>query len=284
MSRTQFRNLTISNAFIFSAAMADEEICRRVIELALGIPIAKVHVCTEKTMVYHPEYHGVRLDVYAADDKNTRFNIEMQVVFQRWLPKRDRYYHSQLDMDLLSVGESYENLPDTYVIFICDFDPFGKGLYRYTCETRCCEENFPIQNGTKSIYLNTKGRNSQDVQPELVEFLRYIRATQEECEGEFYDPFVKHLQEKVRRIKDDRSMEERYMLLEEMMRNERKAGILEGRRREKAECVIALLETKGEVTSGLRSRIESEESLEKLSQWLLLAAGSASPEDFAKKM
>ena len=37
---------------------------------------AKVHVCTEKTMAYHPEYHGIRLDVYADDANHTRFNIE----------------------------------------------------------------------------------------------------------------------------------------------------------------------------------------------------------------
>ena len=65
MKDTNFSDLTIKNAFMFSAVMTDEEICRKVIELALGIPIAEVHVHTEKTMAYHPEYHGIRLDVYA---------------------------------------------------------------------------------------------------------------------------------------------------------------------------------------------------------------------------
>ena len=35
-------------------------------------------------------------------------------------------------IDALLTGESYDRLPDTYVIFICDFDPFGDQLYRYT--------------------------------------------------------------------------------------------------------------------------------------------------------
>ena len=39
-------------------------------------------------MAYHSEYHGVRLDVYAADEKHTRYNVEMQVVRQDYLPKK----------------------------------------------------------------------------------------------------------------------------------------------------------------------------------------------------
>ena len=131
MEKKKFKDLTIRDAFLFAAVMTDQEICRKLLELSLGITIASVQVQTEKTMAYHSEYHGVRLDVYAADEKHTRYNVEMQVVRQDYLPKRSRYYHAQLDMDALLAGESYENLPDTYVIFICDFDPFGERFYRY---------------------------------------------------------------------------------------------------------------------------------------------------------
>lgn len=139
MATRKFKDLTIRDAFMFAAVMSDPEICRRVLELALGIPISEVHIQTEKTMAYHSEYHGVRLDVYAADANRIRFNVEMQVTLQKFLPKRSRYYHDQIDMDALLTGDSYENLPDTYVIFICDFDPFGDGLYRYSTGTYCRE-------------------------------------------------------------------------------------------------------------------------------------------------
>lgn len=284
MNRTQFKELTISNAFLFSAVMADEEICRRVIELALGIPIAKVHVCTEKTMAYHPEYHGIRLDVYAADEKRSRFNIEMQVVFQRYLPKRSRYYHSQLDMDALCTGETYENLPDTYVIFICDFDPFGKGLYRYTCRTKCEEENFAVDDGIKTIYLNARGQNSDDVPSELVNFLQYVRASWQESEADFQDSFVRCLQEKVKSIKADRSMEERYMLLEEMMRNERKEGLEKGRLSGIAESLLIVLRKKGTVSPALCRRITEENNVTRLSEWLSVATDAVSVEEFEQKM
>ena len=83
METRKFKDLTIRDAFMFAAVMSDPEICRRVLELALGIPISEVHIQTEKTMAYHSEYHGVRLDVYAADADRTRFNVEMQVTLQK---------------------------------------------------------------------------------------------------------------------------------------------------------------------------------------------------------
>ena len=75
MITRKFKELTIRDAFMFAAVMSDPEICRRVLELALGIPISEVHIQTEKTMAYHSEYHGVSPDVYAADADRTRFNV-----------------------------------------------------------------------------------------------------------------------------------------------------------------------------------------------------------------
>ena len=49
METRKFKDLTIRDAFMFAAVMSDPEICRRVLELALGIPISEVHIQTEKT-------------------------------------------------------------------------------------------------------------------------------------------------------------------------------------------------------------------------------------------
>ena len=68
--------------------------------MVLGINIKEISISYEKCLIYNPEYKGVRLDVYANDENNTRYDIEMQVAEQE-LGKRIRYYHSQMDMDLL---------------------------------------------------------------------------------------------------------------------------------------------------------------------------------------
>ena len=67
-------------------------------------------------------------------------------------------YHAQMDMDALLIGESYDRLPDTYVIFICDFDPFGDQLYRYTARNMIYETNKLLADGNHTIILSTKGK------------------------------------------------------------------------------------------------------------------------------
>ena len=86
--------------------------------MVLGFPIARVEISKEKSVVYHPEYKGVRLDIYAQDEEQTCYNVEMQAASTPHLGKRSRYYHGQMDMDLLLSGRDYEDLPPAYVILI----------------------------------------------------------------------------------------------------------------------------------------------------------------------
>lgn len=284
MITRKFKDLTIRDAFMFAAVMSDPEICRRVIELALGIPISEVHIQTEKTMAYHSEYHGVRLDVYAADVNRTRFNVEMQVTLQKFLPKRSRYYHDQIDMDALLTGNSYENLPDTYVIFICDFDPFGDGLYRYSTRTVCTETGKYVNDGVETVYLNAHGQNRSDIPEELLQFLDYVKDTGRTGTVSTTDPFVRHLQVTIDTIKQNRSMEERYMLLEEMMRNEKQEGKQQGNIEGKQEFLLTALESKFSISTDLKEKIISETDINKLNTWFKLSLQASSQEDFEKSM
>ena len=230
MKNKTLQELTLKDNFLFGAVMLDEETCRQFLEIALGIEIERVKVSTEKSIVYHPEYHGVRLDAYARDEKNTCYNIEMQVE-KTAIVKRSRYYHGQMDMELLLKGMDYEKLPNSYVIFICCYDPFGQGKYKYTVEQRLRENpEYNYSDGSYTIFLNTKGTNKDEVSEELVNFLEFVNAELEESQQEYNDPFVARLQEKIRQIKSSRVMEERFMILKEMLQKERREGYEEGQR------------------------------------------------------
>lgn len=283
--KKQLKELTLKDNFMFGAVMIEEENCKRFLELALGFPIERVNVSKEKSIVYHPEYKGVRLDVYAKDERNTRYNVEMQVASKPELGKRTRYYHSQIDMELLLSGSDYTELPDVFVIFICDFDPFGSQKYRYTFERQCEEDSdLRLQEGCKTIFLSTSGNNDWEVSGELVKFLNFVKADLSESETDYDDDFVKKLQESIRRIKSDREMEERFMIFEEMLRDERAEGKAEGRAEGKAEAVLELLEELGDVPESLRSKIATENDLELLTKWLRLAAKANSLNEFLDNM
>ena len=228
-----FKELTIKDAFMFAAVMADEEKCRQFLSMALEMDITRVRVITEKSMAYHSEYKGVRLDVWAVEEnQKRRFNVEMQVLTNVNLMKRGRYYHAQIDMDALLAGENYRNLPDTYVIFICDFDYFKKKKYKYTFRNRCQEDmSIVSDDGNVTVFLSTRGENEDEVPTALVNFLKYVKNPDNPPEAVLEDAFVADIKEKVAAIKRDRNWEGRFMLLEELMEMERQEGQQKGEKR-----------------------------------------------------
>ena len=247
--KKQLKELTIKDNFMFGAVMTMPENCKDFLEMVLQTKLSEVVVSKEKSMIYHPEYKGVRLDVYANDEERTHYNVEMQVSKKPALGRRSRYYQSQIDMELLVSGEEYEELPDTYVIFLCDFDPFGQKKYRYTFSSECkeCKES-KLQDGRCTIFLSTHGENEDEVPKELVTFLRFVKAGLQESEQNFHDDYVEKLQRTIREIKRDREMEERFMILEEMLKDERKEGRAEGARL----SLCTILECKGEIPDVFR--------------------------------
>jgi predicted transposase/invertase (TIGR01784 family) len=226
--------------------------------------------------------------VYVKDEKQTRYNVEMQVEKKPALGKRSRYYQSQMDVEMLLTGEDYAGLPNTYVIFICDFDPIGEGKYRYTFRTKCEELlGMKLEDGRTAVFLNTHGKNKSEVPKELVTLLKYIREDIDESEREFHDSYVERLQKFIHEIKSNREMEERFMIFEEMLKDERAEGREEGLALglENAKSTLLLcLQSFGTVSETICDQIQSQQELEVLKQWTKIAFQSKSLEEFEKKI
>lgn len=269
------QELTLKDNFMFGAVMTDEENCREFLEFVLQKSLDRLEISKEKSMIYHPEYKGIRLDVYAKDEQNTHYNVEMQVLNKHNLSKRSRYYHSQMDMELLRRGEDYRDLPDTYVIFVCDFDPFGQSKYCYTFRNCCIEDHaLSLKDGCTTIFLSTCGKNEDEVPGKLVKFLEFVQADLEESGKDFEDTYVKKLQESIRRIKTNRDMEARYMTLEELLKEERAEAREEGRKegekegiREITDFVSFLMEKYGRIPICFWRGISERKDLTILQEW-----------------
>ena len=205
------------------------------------------------------------------------------------LGKRSRYYQSQMDMEMLLAGEDYAELPNTYVIFICDFDPFGKGKYRYTFQTTCRESpKADLEDGRTIVFLNAHGKSESEVPKELVTFLNYVKEDLAGSEKEFHDPYVEQLQKFVRNVKKSREMEERFMIFEEMLKEERAAGraegLIQGKIETARETLLLFLQSFGAVSKELSEQIQKQENLETLKQWTQIAFQSKSLEEFTEKI
>lgn len=70
---------------------------------------------------------GVTMDAVADADMNRVCNLEIQTDVRGLSPERGRYHGSILDVEYLNAGDDFSELPETYIIFICDHDPYGKG-------------------------------------------------------------------------------------------------------------------------------------------------------------
>ena len=205
--------LTLLNDFMFGAVMRDPEKCRKLLECILGVRIKKIEYIENQKVVDYlkVDAKGVRLDVYVEDDENTVYDIEMQATSKKELPKRMRYYQGMIDINTLQKSKKYSKLKKSYVIFICDFDLYGKGRHIYTFENRCIEDNsIAFGDEATKIVLSTKGI-VDDVNEELKGVLHYIGGEEPTTE------FAKELDEAVKKVKSSEEWRREYMTL--MMRD-----------------------------------------------------------------
>ncbi len=176
----EWEKLGISNDFIFSKLMQDKETCKTVLEVLLGFEVSDIrYIENEKTINIEDHSKSVRLDIYVEDGKRI-YNVEMQVVNRKNLMKRCRYYQAIIDLNSLKKGESYTSLKDSYIIFICTFDPFGRGLPKYTHETYCVEDlTRENQDGMHKVYFNCKAYEKEE-NPLIKTFLKYVNGKKDQ--------------------------------------------------------------------------------------------------------
>ncbi len=78
------------------------------------------------------------------------------------------------------------------------------------------------------VFLSTKGTNDADVPKELVNLLHYVENSTDAYVAEADDPNVRKLHDRVKELKRSRGWEASYMLLGELMDEQRKEGREEG--------------------------------------------------------
>ena len=113
-----------------SAVSRDTRYLKPLLEYILKIRIAKIELIEpQKTEKEGYASKGIRLDLYVEDEQHTIYSVEVQTTDKRNLPRRMRYYQSVIDIHVLSPGVDYQNLRKSFVIFICNYDPFGVGRF-----------------------------------------------------------------------------------------------------------------------------------------------------------
>ena len=257
---TKFENLTIQSNFMFKHVMGNKNLCQYFISNVMQCEVVDLeYIETEKELEPYFDSKCVRLDVIVVDKNNNRYNLEMQVrnVIGKetklpLLPKRARYYQSVMDMDMLQKGQTYDKLSPLVLVFVCAFDLFDEGRYVYTFKSRCLENlELELANDVTTMFLNANGV-AGNVTPQMVNFLEYVKTQVPN------DAYTRELEAEVARLKQDKEVRRKYMVLQAELRDTEiiafEAGEAQGH-------AVGLAE--GEVQGELKERLKNINALMK---------------------
>ena len=139
---------------------------------------------------------SIKLDIQAEDVHGRLMDIEIQRSDKGSGVRRARFHSSMIDRALLSKGKDFEDLVDTYVIFITEKDKFGMGVPLYHIERKIAEmDNALFGDGAHILYVNGEYKNLEHpvgslmhdfncknakdmVNPLLAEEVRYLKETE----------------------------------------------------------------------------------------------------------
>ena len=204
----RWEDLTITDDFMFCKVMSDPDICKELLEILLHIKIERLEFQEpQKSFKLTSESRGIRLDVYVKDS-NRVFDIELQTTNERNLELRTRYYQGVMDISELKKGELFSNMKESYIIFICTFDPFGADMPIYTVKQTFAEnEKLIFNDKTHKIFYNVKAFEKIANDVETKAFLEYL------CKHQPTSKFTDSLERAVYRNRNNQNWRKDYMTL-----------------------------------------------------------------------
>ena len=135
---------------------------------------------------------SVTLDILAVDTDNKVYNIEIQRSDKGAAVKRARYNSSLIDANVTEPGEKYENLCESYVIFITENDIMKAGLPIYHIDRTVKETGELFGDESHIIYVNAKYKGDDEVGRLIRDF---HQSEAEKIENKALADGVKHFKE-----------------------------------------------------------------------------------------
>ena len=136
--------------------MGDKVLCQDVLEQLLEEKVGELEdVQPQREFRYTSGGKPIRLDIYTRDKK--------------------RMYDAEMQNQNHQPVEKLE-LPEGRVLFLCTFDPFGRGYAKYSFQNLCKEDReLYLKDGTEKIFYNCAA-DPEKVPENLRELYDYIRS------------------------------------------------------------------------------------------------------------
>lgn len=155
----RIRNFRLMDDDFMSKVFEDPSCAELLLQIILERQDLRVQNVQSQYDLKNLQGRSVRLDILAVDQANRAYNIEVQRSDSGAAVKRARYNSSLLDANLTMKGDSYEQLNETYVIFITEHDVLGDGLPIYHIDRIIRESGKVFGDETHIIYVNAQIQN-----------------------------------------------------------------------------------------------------------------------------
>lgn len=139
-----------------SKVFEDSECAEILLKIILNRDDLKVQDVHVQHVVHNLQGRSIRLDIYAVDLEGKLYDIEIQRDDKGAGVKRARYNSSLLSANATDTGEEYNELRETYVIFITENDVLKGNLPIYHIERVILENGELFYDEEHIIYVNSR--------------------------------------------------------------------------------------------------------------------------------
>lgn len=216
---------------VFMNKVFEDKSC---VELLLQIILDRTDLHVKNVNLQHGisnlQGRAVRLDILAVDDSGKIYNIEVQKNDHGAQAKRARYNSSLLDANITEAGNQYENLKETYVIFITENDVMQAGHPIYHIDRIVKETGKNFNDEAHIIYVNAQIQDETALGKLMHDF---FCVNADNMKYSILAERVRYFKETKKGVVDMSSVMEE--LIEEGREKGEKEGIVKGREMEKAE-------------------------------------------------
>ena len=231
--KEKIKHFTIMNDIFMRNVLKETACTEYILQVVMNKKELKVIDQTLQKDYKNLQGRSAILDCVAKDAENNFFNVEIQGENDGASPKRARYHCGLLDMNLLNPGDLFDNLPETYVIFITKNDVLGYNRPISHIQRRIKETEDIFQDGQHILYVNSKKQDDTEL-GRLMHDLHCKEADK---------MYSNILATRVHQLKEtEEGVDQMCQELEEIYNEGEQSGVQKGELKKARETTLALLE------------------------------------------
>ncbi len=161
--RKRLKRLTLMSDLLSRNVLKDRRCTEYILRIIMNDK--ELRVVEQKLQADLKNLHGrsAVLDCLVIDGENREINIELQQDNEGAHPKRARYHLGLMDANILEPGKNFDQLPESYVIFITRKDALGKKLPILHIERTIKETGEDFGDQSHFIYVDSSRQDDTEL-------------------------------------------------------------------------------------------------------------------------